>query len=212
MSKLAIASFKFNFFVSLTCCAFFCANAGIVNTKSIATQTKNEFHYLARFQCKHLIESICSGVIISDRHILTSSLCGKKIERWSKNDIVAILGSPELLQNSDQFYAVSIENVIWHTDFHAESQHNDLVVLTTTEKILFSDAVRPIDLPKADVTNENGLSVFVPGLEINDVRKTINHQKTIHCDCYSLAHFLNIFKNHRIWMTTPTIHFQIYNI
>lgn len=90
----------------------------------------------------------CEGTILSARHVLITALCSD-CELSNEYIVAGTIYS----DGSNRGVEVRIDNVIKHPDNNYDEswwQHN-LAIISTKEKIPFSDFIQPVRLPTTDV-------------------------------------------------------------
>lgn len=167
-----MASFKVNLLIAFIICVIVNADAALIKPRIAggSDAEPNQFRYMAGIatQTDFFQWFICGGAIISERHILTAASVVKDyVERPKK--LTAVLGSPSYGPN-EEVYVVHIEKVILHSEFNNKHLSNDLAILITKENMIFTEAIQPIALPSADLTDENGLKAVVSGWGLLKVR------------------------------------------
>lgn len=145
---------------------------------------EHQYHYTVGIFVD--LDFICSGAIISERHLLTSAI---EVEDYvgEPEKLKVIFGSPSFnKENNKKFFKViSIAKVILHPDFNEPHFINDIAILQTVKKIQFNDAIQTIPLPTDDLTTENGIEAVVTGYGSVHVR---NHHLT-----FNSFEYLSIF-------------------
>lgn len=150
---------------SLALCNILCAEAALIKPRIFGgggEKDPNQFPYMVGLFKSTSISKQCigGGVILNDRHILTSARAVKDYVAEPRI-LTAVLGSPVF--DDDDVNVISIAKIIVHPDFNEEYLLNDLAMLQTTGKIRFSNEVSAATFPKRDLTNQNGLIADVSG-------------------------------------------------
>lgn len=133
-----------------------------------------EIHYMAWIHSSSSNSSTyinCGGAIISNRHILTSASCIGDLKDEDKKKVTAALGNVKS-GIFRRIHEAPIERIIIHPDYNHESSYNDLAILRTKKKIVFSKNVAAIGLPTVDIRNQYRFcSVLVPVWDMTNVNK-----------------------------------------
>lgn len=136
----------------------------------------------------------CAGTLISDRHILTSAQCVTPDMSFVK------LGTLNI--NSTEGTNVPIEKGLIHGDYNSNTLQNDIAIIVLTEKLTFTDAIRPICLPINKELQEkefSGYTPFTAGWRTNRRNTTrtesvLRHfQTTIFSNSECKARYINLF-------------------
>lgn len=96
----------------------------------------------------------CAGTLISDRHILTAAQCVTPDMSFVR------LGALNI--SSTDGVNVPIEKGLVYGSFNAQTLHNDIAVIALTEKVVFSENIRPICLPISKELQERDFSDYTP--------------------------------------------------
>lgn len=143
-----------------------CACVALVNSKSFKIQPRivggkdaetNQFPYSVGIFYQGLILS--GGAIIGERHILTSAAAAEA-EKDDINEFTAILGTPD---DEESTISMGIDRISVHPRFRVKTLKSNLALFRTAEKIIFSETIQPIALPKADLENDEGVLAVVTG-------------------------------------------------
>lgn len=104
---------------------------------------------------------ICSGALISSRHILTTAQCVSDIQ-FEK--LAILIGSNNL--NDD----LTLQNIylplkiIIHSKYNSQTLTNDIAIIILTRKVFFSYKISPICLPPSpQISLIFGKNIFVVG-------------------------------------------------
>lgn len=143
-----------------------CACVALVNSKSFKIQpriaggndaTANQFPYSVGIFLEGLI--ISGGAIIGERHILTSAVAAEA-GKENPNDFAVILGTPD---DEESTVSMGIDRISVHPRFREKTLKSNLALFRTAEKIIFSEAIQPIALPKADLESDEGVLAVITG-------------------------------------------------
>lgn len=136
----------------------------------------------------------CGGTILNERFIISAGHCFAARKR-SADTIYATVGHVDL--NKREAQRLKIEKIHVHPDFDLEFTWNDISLIQTKKRIIFSETVQPINLPTEDTME--GLSVIVSGFGYTLVRIYQILKKKIQCLCrieFNIMEFygVDIFK------------------
>lgn len=111
----------------------------------------------------------CGGSIISHWHILTAAHC---LNEFSVNEIWAVLGATEF---DKRITVTLIDQMVIHPDYNAEYFLNDIAVLKVSDKIMYSDIIKPIAIDRTDYYSIAGTLAVMCGFGVTSVSL---------CQCY----------------------------
>lgn len=135
----------------------------LIETKSLDASTERIAggqrailgQFLHQVSARRFGRHYCGGAIIGDRVVLTSASCllrvvtGPPMNSSSTNVVAGTLTSSSPVQGT--VYRVS--RITNHPQFHLNSLANDISVIRTVDNIRFTNAVRAIGLPTANVAD-----------------------------------------------------------
>lgn len=136
----------------------------------------------------------CAGSIISDRHILTAAQCVTPDMSFVRVGALNI--------SSTEGTNVPIEKGLIHGDYNSQTLKNDIAIIVLTEKLTFTDAIRPICLPINKEMQEKefaGYTPFTAGWKTNRRNSTgtesaLRHfQTTIFSNSECRSRYINLF-------------------
>lgn len=164
-----------NVLIILVLCSAFFTDAAILKPRIVGGKdaSKNQFQYMVGIRADTTAFQwfICGGAIISDRFILSSATILKDYVQYPRR-LTAILGTPNY--GTHQIVdAADIEKVILHPDFDPADLLNDLAILQTIERMIFSKTIQPIDLPFTNAPDVSGLQAVVTGWGLLSVRMNL---------------------------------------
>ncbi|XP_064116269.1 transmembrane protease serine 11F-like [Macrobrachium nipponense] len=112
----------------------------------------------------------CGASLISDSHVLTAAHCVVSYQ-YSPSQIDLSLGDWDLTTTSEgKSIKAKVSKVSVHPRYSRSTLQNDLAVLKLTEKVEYTDRIRPICLPTTDINVEDQLAI-VSGWGRNEVAK-----------------------------------------
>ncbi|XP_016943026.3 venom serine protease [Drosophila suzukii] len=126
------------------------ATARIANGQNAAA---NEYpSYAALKDVTSKTATFCGGTIVSHRYIVTAAHCIYMVNRAT--DVVAIVGTNNLVNPSRYYQQYSIIQMIPHEQYVSDPNvNNDIAVLITAGNIQWSRGVGPICLPPVGTTS-----------------------------------------------------------
>lgn len=119
---------------------------------------KGQFPHQVSLKKSLTHEHICGGAIISEKFILTAGHCFEAKDR--PKDIFVYFGALDIINDGIQ---MNLENIIIHPLFDINKLINDITIVKTIEKIIFSDFVKPIPLPTENLPADGQMDVLLSG-------------------------------------------------
>ncbi|CAH1373501.1 unnamed protein product [Tenebrio molitor] len=95
----------------------------------------------------------CGGTIIDERHILTAAHCCFPIDSLIKpKELSVALGNLKL---EDKTTVLGVQNIFVHGSYDADKIINDIAVIRLSDKLSWTDKIRPINLTQEYLTTGN---------------------------------------------------------
>lgn len=107
----------------------------------------------------------CGGAIISNRFILTAAHCMADLETHPSY-VVAVIGSV----HTNGGVWVKIDKITSHKEWDRIKLVNDISLLRTAERIIFSDKIQPISLPTNNLPEEGNTRTILSGWGKNSIK------------------------------------------
>lgn len=156
-------------FVNQNLCAAFVLVACLSTVSAILrgeNSTKGQFPYMASIQENST--PIVSGAIISDQYVLTVAY-GLSEYVADPSGLTVYLGAWKFDKDAVK---TEISEIIIHPGWEPEFKRNDIALVKTVRKIVFSAFVQRINLPIFDVQAKDGTSAIVSGFGLWFVSNT----------------------------------------
>ncbi|CEF71095.1 Tequila [Strongyloides ratti] len=119
----------------------------------------NESPWTAAIRLKNPDSHHCGSVIISEYYLLTAAHCVSDIE---KNLLYIRVGDYDNKVIESQEMSVEIENITIHPSYQNIFK-NDIAIIKLSEKLNFTDSVKPICLPPINYKFEKGHQCVISG-------------------------------------------------
>lgn len=145
----------FCLFVSLTKVKSWQLEPRIIGGSSAAVK---QFPYQVSLRNKEAGLHFCGGSIINRRFILTAAHC---FFAQQQPDPTLIYGVVNITHSTEIGDVIEFSDVLLHPEHGTVSAQPDLSLIKSKEDIVFSEFVKPINLPKADI--ESGVSAVISG-------------------------------------------------
>lgn len=98
----------------------------------------------------------CGGVIISDQFVLTTANCMQGTLSFPSN-VIVVVGTISLASGYGEIHTVT--RVANHPGFSQALMSNDISVIKTVKKIVFSNVVRAVKLPTANIPDGTAAAI-----------------------------------------------------
>lgn len=127
--------------------------------------TRGQFPYQVMLRRISQRTHYCSGAIISDRFILTTATCAQGRAALPTNVRIAV-GAHHRLNDGTLLTVSRITN---HPQFNRRTMRNNICIIQTTDKIMFTPLIQPAKLPAAAFLDKTGTVLTVSGWGQNHV-------------------------------------------
>ncbi|XP_046459628.1 trypsin-like [Daphnia pulex] len=108
----------------------------------------NSWPFIAGLRIAGRSSVFCGGSIISPTRILTAAHCVEKMSAFNISTMTVNLGMHNQTGN-DADHTRRVSRVVYHIAYNANTNQNDVAVLTIDPPIVYSAAVSPVCLPRA---------------------------------------------------------------
>lgn len=124
--------------------------------------TADEYSYIVSIRDAKLRQHFCGGALITASNVLSAAHCLKK-RTFKPESIYIALGVDNRI---DDGIRKNVKCITIHPEFRFSNVHNDISIITTHNKIAFTQHIQPIALPHdifdADIPeNEVCKAVFI---------------------------------------------------
>lgn len=122
------------------------------------TAAKGQFPYMVSLINRQNEFPVCGGAIINNFYTVSSAYCVDAYKTYPEL-LVLYLGAWKLRETVFR----DVDKVRLHPQYNASTKQNDIALLRTKNKIVFSNLLKPISLPTENFPNENGEKLIVSG-------------------------------------------------
>lgn len=139
-------------------------NSSSIESRQIVCKNaaEGQFPYQASLRRSYGIGHMASGVIITNRHILTWSTFGENTTPVYNH---AIIGSTRLNKGGIR---MELEAIYRHDDYTYKVRHmHNIAVVMTRKEIIFNAYVQPIALPTKPLPAQGNVAVVLSGWGLN---------------------------------------------
>lgn len=136
-----------------------------------SSAVKMQFPYQVSLRFKITDKHFCGGSIINSQYVLSAGHC--LIHPESDKDL--IYGLVNMVNSIDQGTRVDFESVLVNHLYEVTGVRSDIALLRTKNSIVFSEFVKPINLPTQEFI-EPGTVAFVAGWGRIEVRVHVLRQ------------------------------------
>nr|XP_024219374.1 trypsin, alkaline C-like [Halyomorpha halys] len=158
-------------------------------------EAKENYPMLAGIHSQRTECTVCGATILSEYHALTTAYCVQR-----NLDLLLSVGVKNRCRRSNDGgeYIPLLKTTYIHEDYNSTSQENDLAVVLTARKIIFSNSVGPACIHTEQICDEKGaililgwgklkssetaspslLKIFVEAVEPVACKKELNQQLT----------------------------------
>ena len=166
------------------------------------TAKEGEFPWVALLKYEGDNPYKCVGSLISDRYVLTSSVCVKS----KRHNVVGVRLGEHTLGNDTHSEEFCIEKIIPHDGFKQGKKqfNNDIALLKLCSLVKFSDYIKPICLSKDSLSKPED-NIFISGWGKNAAGHTVNTKKIVTRRVISNPECQLDFLSHNITITDEYI-------
>lgn len=115
--------------------------------------------YQAMLRRSSTLSEYCSGAIISDRIVLSAARCAQG-RNSDPAHVKIVVGAHH---RSSDGTLISVSRITSHPDFSRNNMQNNICILQTLEKILFSNLIQAVELPSFIFPNITGIALRASG-------------------------------------------------
>ncbi|KAG7202864.1 hypothetical protein KM043_010014 [Ampulex compressa] len=119
------------------------------NTKIVGGMKANDGQYPYQASLRYKNRHFCGGSVLNKRWILTAAHC---LSNFNDTTIGVVLGSNTLDKGGEEYRS---EQIMGHPQYSSTLVRNDIGLIKLDKDIVFSDKVKPIDLPMEDFTKDD---------------------------------------------------------